>query len=101
MKRLYAAADLTEAHLLLHLLGAEGIRARVLNEHAQGALGEIPFTQAYPELWLEDEQDLERALALVGEAQRRPVIHETVFCRRCREENPANFETCWACGAQL
>ena len=60
MFRLCTAANLPEAHLLLHRLAQAGIEARVLNEHAQGGLGEIPFTHAYPEIWIMEPADEER-----------------------------------------
>ena len=40
------------------LLGQAGIEALVFNEHAQSALGEIPFTHASPELWVAEDRDL-------------------------------------------
>jgi len=61
MLRLCTAANLPEAYLLLHRLAQAGIEARVLNEHAQGGLGEIPFTHAYPEIWIMEAADEERA----------------------------------------
>lgn len=61
MLRLGTAANLPEAHLLLHRLAQAGIEARVLNEHAQGGLGEIPFTHAYPEIWIMEAADAARA----------------------------------------
>ncbi|MCG6976101.1 MAG: DUF2007 domain-containing protein [Acidiferrobacterales bacterium] len=101
MKRLYTAADLTEAYLMRDMLADAGIRSRILNEHAQGGTGEIPFTQAYPELWIEREQDLERARKLVTEFEARTNSDVYVDCPRCGEENPDNFETCWHCGLPL
>jgi hypothetical protein len=99
VQRLYRAADLTDAYLLLHRLQREGIGARVLNEHARGALGEIPFTHAAPEVWLDDERDLGRAQALLRQHEAAPVSGRSWRCPRCREDNPAEFELCWNCGA--
>ncbi|KPK11229.1 MAG: hypothetical protein AMJ68_06420 [Acidithiobacillales bacterium SG8_45] len=101
MKRLYTAADLTEAYLVRDMLADAGIRSRILNEHAQGGIGEIPFTHAYPELWIERENDLERARKLVKEFEARVNSEVYVDCPRCGEENPENFETCWHCGLPL
>ena len=61
MYKLYAAANLQEAYLILHRLEHANISARIFNEHAQGALGEIPFTHAYPELWALEQADVTRA----------------------------------------
>ena len=61
MKRIYSAADLQEAHLLAQLLQEHNIDCHVFNENLQGGVGEIPFVQAYPEIWLGREEDESRA----------------------------------------
>lgn len=101
MQRIYQARDLQQAHLLLHRLEGVGIRARVFNENAQGAIGEIPFTHVYPEIWLEREADRERAEALIREFEAEPTVEGEVRCTACGETNPANFEFCWNCGRPL
>jgi hypothetical protein len=101
MKRLYAAASLAEAYLVRDMLSEVGIRCRVLNEHAQGGLGEIPFTHTYPEIWIERDHELARARQVVSEFEDRVDNDEYVECPRCGEQNPENFETCWHCGVPL
>ena len=101
MLRLCTAANLPEAHLLLHRLTQAGIEARVLNEHAQGGLGEIPFTHAYPELWIMDAADEERARRIVLEFEQTPSTPDTTRCTVCGEMNPPAFEICWHCGGIL
>jgi hypothetical protein len=101
MQKLYSAGTLQEAYLVLHRLEHAGIEARVLNQYAQGGLGDLPFTHAYPEVWLLEPADAERARAVVAEyeaAGRTSVPHR---CRFCNEESPASFELCWRCGAAL
>src|SRR4030067_2712929 len=72
MRRLCTAANLPEAHLLLHRLVHAGIEARVFNEHAQGGLGEIPFTHAYPEIWIMEPAQEARAREILPELERGP-----------------------------
>jgi hypothetical protein len=98
MFRLCTAANLPEAHLLLHRLAEAGIEARVLNEHAQGGLGEIPFTHAYPEIWIMEAADEERARRVVVEFEQAPASPDTAQCTACGEMNPPAFEICWRCG---
>jgi len=101
MFKLYDASDLPEAHLLLGLLSQADIAAQILNSYAQGATGEIPFGQAYPEIWLENENDMPRALAIINSYESTPLNTDWIFCRQCGERNPANFELCWQCGNEL
>lgn len=101
MQRVYAAANLPEAHLIVGLLRGAGIAARVLNESAQGALGELPFSEAYPEVWIEDERDHAIATRLIRDYEGRRLDVANVRCAGCGEENPGNFDICWHCGASL
>jgi hypothetical protein len=101
MKRVYCAANLPDAHLMLHLLTAEGIAARVFNENLQGGLGDIPFTHTYPEIWLENDRDFARARELIKARELTPVDTATTICPKCGEENPRNFQLCWNCGEGL
>lgn len=99
MQKLYSAANLPEAYLLMHQLEEAGIQAFVLNEHAQGGLGEIPFTHAYPEVWLVRSADAEKAKRIVSAYERPVASASSWICRSCDEENPGGFEVCWRCGA--
>lgn len=101
MEKFYSASNLPEAYLVLHRLAQAGIDARVLNEHAQGGLGEIPFTHAYPEIWLIDPDDAARARKILKEYESVGRVLDTRTCPRCRENNPATFELCWHCGTAL
>jgi hypothetical protein len=101
MKRLYSAANLPEAHLLCGLLATRGIAARVLNEYALGALGELPPTAVHPEVWIEDERDLGLARQLIAAWERDRNRAGSRRCPGCGEENPAAFEVCWNCRKPL
>ncbi len=102
MRRLYMAANLPEAYLLLHMLQAEGIEARVFNENAQGGVGELPFTHTYPEIWLERECDSRVAYAVIQRFEESLKGSDaSKRCPHCDEENPDSFEVCWNCGTPL
>jgi hypothetical protein len=76
------------------------VRTRILNAHAAGAIGELPVDAAAPQLWVDDDHDAPRALALI-EAFRNAAAGESRRCQSCGEENPSAFEVCWACGRNL
>ena len=101
MRKVYSAATLPDAHMLRGLLAQAGIEARVFNENAQGGMGEIPFTHAYPEVWVMDERDLTRAAALVGQFDRPAAPAGALRCPHCGEESPGNFQVCWSCGQAI
>lgn len=101
VKRIYSAASLPEAHLLLHRLHAEGIVATVFNENAQSGVGELPFTHAWPEVWIEYPQDEQTARKVVQEFEANPVAPGNRACSFCGEDNPETFEICWHCASEL
>ena len=94
-----------DAYLLQSLLIEAGIENKILNEFAQGGTGEIPFTQAYPEIWLINEEDapniIEKAKKIITRFEQRPHDVGTKVCKNCDEPNPDTFEICWRCGTPL
>jgi hypothetical protein len=101
MKRLCKAASLPDAHILRALLEQAGIEAHVFNENAQSGAGQLPVSEALPEVWVAQERDLERAREVVHRFEAAPPETVTVRCGRCGEDNPGNFQLCWSCGAAL
>lgn len=98
MRKIYSAATLPDAHLVRGLLANEGIEARVFNENAQSLMGEIPVHLAWPEVWIVDEADVERARTIIRGIERSPASTRSALCPNCGEENPGNFQVCWNCG---
>lgn len=102
MQRFYTALNRFDAYLVLHRLQHAGITAHVFNEHVSSIVGEVPPDVAQPQVWLANERDRPRAEAVLAAlARERGQSGASVFCRSCHEENPANFELCWHCGASL
>ena len=66
MKRVFTAPTLTEAHLVMGALRNEGIEAVIKNEYLSGLAGEVPFMEAWPEVWIMEDQDFERAQSLLS-----------------------------------
>ena len=101
MKKIYVAQNLPDAHIVLNLLAQEGIDAHVFNANAQSGMGELPFTETYPQVWVMDDEQMSRAKNIVREYKLTPVNHAVVACGECGEENPANFGVCWKCAKAL
>lgn len=100
MKRVHVAPTLLDAQLAIDALAGVGIAAHILNAHAAGALGDLPFLNAEPEVWVDDDAKASAArevLASLLSAPQRSDRH----CRQCGEMNPGNFLSCWQCGAVL
>lgn len=81
------------------LLAAAGIECELRNEFALGAMGELAPIDVWPELWLYESADYDRAQRLI-EAQAAAAEGADWFCRQCGERNAASFDFCWACGQE-
>jgi len=101
MKKLYSANNLMEAHIVLDMLEHALIPAQLFNQHAQGGMGDIPFTHAYPEVWVIRDEDYERGRRIVQHYETMPQSNQVISCPTCGEENPVNFQLCWQCGNGL
>ena len=101
MERFYTALNRFDAYLLLHRLQQAGITAHVFNEHMSSIVGDVPPDVAQPQVWLENPRDRARAESVLTALAAERAKTGSVHCRSCNEENPANFELCWSCGASL
>jgi len=100
MKRVHIAPTLLDAQLAADTLSSLGIPTHIFNAHAAGALGEVPFMQAQPEIWVDDDaQELRAREALTDFLNATPGEEKT--CPHCGERNPGNFLSCWQCGGAL
>ena len=98
MKKLTSADSLITINHFKNLLEAEGIPCEIRNEHLASILGEMPFVETWPELWIVNDLDFDRATQLItavdAESPKTPWR-----CRQCGEENEGQFAVCWKCGA--
>jgi hypothetical protein len=101
MIRFYTALNRFDAYLLADRLNQAGIRAHVFNEHASSIVGEVPPDIGQPQVWLEREQDRERAAVLLARIEADAEEAGTRFCASCGEESPGSFDLCWKCGKSL
>jgi Putative prokaryotic signal transducing protein len=98
VKRVFRHDSAAEVGLLRGLLEHAGIRCITKNEALSGALGEIPFLECQPELWVVDDADRARAEAIVAAHYERSPAHADWTCRHCGETNEGQFNACWRCG---
>ncbi len=99
MKRLTRAPNLAIATLWADMLGHAGVAATVQRMYASSIAGELPPDQALPEVWITEDDELEKARTLLH-ALRHP-RHRHWVCRSCNEVVDGPFEQCWNCGAEM
>lgn len=103
MKRVATAESLLEIGHWRNVLEQNGIACLVKNEQLSGALGEVPFLECLPELWVVADADRERAESLLADLRRDEVAADGAgaaawTCPHCKEDNEAQFAACWNCG---
>ena len=101
MKKLYQALDRIEAQMLKDHLENAGVESVILGDFLAGAAGELP-ANLYPEIWLIDDDDTDRAGRLLQEfTKNRQQNSENGpwCCPNCGEWIDAGFDICWNCAA--
>jgi len=99
MKRLTTAPNLAVATLWADLLTHADVPTSVQRQYASSVAGEVPPDQTLPELWVMDDDQLERARSLLHELRHPP--HRRWSCPGCGELIEGPFEQCWNCGTAM
>ena len=97
MKKVYTHENRVLVGNAQNLLEQQGIACEPRNFFAQSAIGETSTIDAWPELWIIDDTDYERACNILEHALSDANEPEWL-CARCGEANDASFELCWSCG---
>jgi hypothetical protein len=99
MKRLFVSSDPMLVGHLKTVLEQHHIPCLVKNAYLTGAVGELPPTDCWPELWVEDDEDFELAQRVIGGVLEADVSAPPWTCRHCGERIEPQFMQCWNCGA--
>jgi hypothetical protein len=98
MKLLARADNTLQASIWADTLRAAGIRCELRNTALSGALGEIPFLECAPQVWIERDYDESRAREILQQLS-RPMHGPHWRCSQCGEYSEPQFGGCWQCGA--
>jgi hypothetical protein len=99
VKKLTASESIITINHFKNILESEGIGCRLKNEHLGSIVGEMPFFEVWPELWVINELDYDRAKQLIDAAISDESPQRSWKCRKCGEENEGQFAACWNCSA--
>jgi hypothetical protein len=98
MKMVYTHENSFIANNIKNLIEAQSIDVFIKNEYSQGAVGEVSAFDTWPEVWVFNDSDFERATEIVKSSQTTNTVDWT--CQRCSETNDASFELCWKCQSE-
>lgn len=100
MKKVTSADSIITISHYRNILESEGITAFMRNHNLGSILGEMPFQEVWPELWIENDLDFNRAVELIsGVALAAETPAAGWRCADCGNDNEAQFGQCWNCGA--
>ena len=102
MQRLYTSFDTVFLGHLYNLMMSEGVKAEIRNQYAVSGFGELPATEATPELWVDDLK-FAYANELLQEALKGHINNpgESWICPKCHEKIDGQFSQCWKCLSEL
>lgn len=101
MKKLTSSESLITINHYKNILESEDIACRIKNEHLGSIVGEIPFIEVWPELWVIHDIHYDRAKQLIDASILDESPHHPWKCKKCGEENEGQFAACWNCGDAL
>jgi hypothetical protein len=100
VKKVTSADSLITISHFKNLLMSEGISAFIRNEHFGSIMGEVPFEEVWPELWIKNDLDYDRALQLIDSIKLAEESPSSPWrCAKCGTDNEGQFAACWQCGA--
>ena len=98
MRKVTSADSIVTINHYKNLLASEGITAFLKNEHFGSIMGEIPFQEIWPELWIQNDFDYDRALELIEGGKFSEEVLATLWtCNTCGTKNEGQFSACWSC----
>lgn len=96
MKLIYTHENGFLVNNIKNIIEADGIETILKNEFSSGAIGEVSAVDAWVELWVINDDDVEKANRIISEMKSK-ADEPDWQCRECKEENDASFDICWNC----
>ncbi len=101
MKQVFVSQHLFEVEMCKERLEQAGISSLIKNQRTTGLAGEIPFTEVFPELWVVQDEEYDRARRLLDDGLVSvPSEQGGWICSGCEEQHETQFVICWQCGQE-
>lgn len=97
----YTSPNLTMVGQIKNILELHDIGCIIQRQYSSAALGDIPAIECWPELWIIDKNESERAKIIVKEALNPSSNDLSEWeCLNCNELIEGQFTACWKCGTE-
>jgi len=99
MIKVFENFDFSRVGHMQSILESQGIPTFIRNQFASSVMGEVPFIEVCPQLYILDEADLAKARQLLSLDQPDPLRTQAWICPDCGVEIEAQFGQCWNCAS--
>ena len=100
MRKVYASDNHAIVGLVRQALENDAIPCVVRNDFLGGGAGDLPVNETWPEIWVIEDRNFDRARALVDAILATDHTGEPAWrCTSCDEPMEGQFTNCWRCGA--
>ena len=100
MIMVFESFDFSRVGQMQSLLESNGIRTFIRNQYGSSVMGEVPFVEVVPQLFVLEEKDVPRARELLKLNLPVEAAGKNWDCPRCGADVEGNFECCWQCGTE-
>ncbi len=97
MIKVFENFDFSRVGQMQSLLESHDIKTFLKNQYGSSVMGEVPFVEVVPELYILEEKDLARAKQLLELDLPVDEPDEDWVCAGCGVEVEGTFARCWKC----
>jgi len=98
MIKVFENFDFSRVGQIQSLLESHGIQTFLKNQFASSVMGEVPFVEVCPQLFILNESDLAETRRLLAEEAGQAAKAVDWVCQDCGAEVEGQFGSCWNCG---
>lgn len=98
MIKVYENFDFSRVGQVQSVLESHGIKTFIKNQFGSSVMGEVPFVEVVPQLYVLEDKDVERARQLIDQEAPNGEAGEDWVCPDCGAEVDGHFSRCWRCG---
>lgn len=100
MIKVFENFDFSRVGQMQSVLESNGIRTFIRNQYGSSVMGEVPFIEVVPQLFVLEDRDAPRARELLHDLEEpAPQARDDWTCAKCGAGVEGNFGSCWQCGA--
>ncbi len=98
MIKVFENFDFSRVGQMQSLLESHGIKTFIKNQYGSSVMGEVPFVEVVPQLFILEERNLVRAKELLLLDLPVEAPEEDWVCPECGVDIEGTFHKCWKCG---